>query len=163
MQLVEGFFLFEFISKDNHDLIFRNGPYFMGPQGMYLNQWTPDFDPYLDVPKAISVWVRLPNLPIHCWTPSSLQTIGNRLGKYIDKENPKDQYSCACIYVEVDLEAGLPEVMKLMVGDWQHFQKLDYEQLPFKYRHCHEYGHFQKNCPKIPHSQQEKDPEEGWQ
>lgn len=29
--LGRGFFLFEFTSKDDKDLIFRNGPYFMGP------------------------------------------------------------------------------------------------------------------------------------
>jgi hypothetical protein len=32
-----GFFLFEFISKEDRDLIFRSGPYFMGPKGLYLN------------------------------------------------------------------------------------------------------------------------------
>jgi hypothetical protein len=63
--------------------------------------------------------------------------------------------------VEVDLEVGLPEAVKLKVGDWQHFQKLDYEQLPFKCRGCHEYGHFQRNCPKNPN--QEKEEGEGWQ
>jgi hypothetical protein len=41
-----------------------------------------------------------------------------------------------------------PEAIKLKVGDWQHYQKLDYEQLSFKCRGCHEYGHFQRNCPK---------------
>ena len=39
-----GFFIFEFISKEDRDLIFRNGPYFMGPQGLYLNRWNPDFN-----------------------------------------------------------------------------------------------------------------------
>jgi hypothetical protein len=113
-----GFFLFEFISKEDQDLIFRSGPYFMGPQGLYLNRWTPDFDPAVDVPKAVLVWVRLPNLSIHCWNPSSLQTIGNRLGRFINKDDPKGQYSCTQICVEVDLEAGLPEEIKLTVGKW---------------------------------------------
>jgi hypothetical protein len=63
--------------------------------------------------------------------------------------------------VEVDLEIGLPEAVKLKVGEWQHLQKLDYEQLPFKCRGCHEYGHFQRNCPKTLHT--EKTGEEGWQ
>jgi hypothetical protein len=156
-----GYFIFEFISQEDRDLIFRNGPYFMGTQGLYLNRWTPSFDPASEVPKDVPVWVRLPNLPIHCWNSSSLQAIGNGLGHYIDRADPKDQYSCARICVEVDLEVGLPEAVKLKVGDWHHFQKLDYEQLPFKCRGCHEYGHFQRNCPKNLHI--EKAGDEGWQ
>jgi hypothetical protein len=156
----KGFYIFEFISQEDRDLIFRNGPYFMGAQGLYLNRWTPNFDPALEIPKDVPVWVRLPNLPIHCWNPASLQAIGNGLGHYIDKADPKDQYSCARICVEVDLEVGLPEAVNLKVGEWQHLQKLDYEQLPFKCRGCHDYGHFQRNCPK---ALQEKEREEGWQ
>ena len=53
------------------------------------------------------------------------------------------------------------EAIKLKVGDWQHFQKLDYEQFLFKCRGCHEYGHFQRNCSKIPII--EKAGDEGWQ
>jgi hypothetical protein len=129
-------------------LVLNSGPYFMGPQGIYLNQWTPDFDPVVDVPKVVLVWVRLPNLPIHCWNPSSLQTIGNRLGRFINKADLKCRYSCARICVEVDLEVGLSEAIKLTVEKWNHYQKLDYEQLSFKCRGCHEYGNFQKHCPK---------------
>ena len=73
---------------------------------------------------------------------------------------PKAQYACARICVEVDLKAGLPEAIKLTVGKWSHFQKLDYEQLPFKCRGCHEYGHFIRNCPKQTEIQQYK--VEGW-
>jgi hypothetical protein len=61
-----------------------------------------------------------------------MQAIGNGLSKYIDKDNPKDQYSHARICVEVDLESGLPEAIKLTVGDYHHFQKLNYEKIPFK-------------------------------
>ena len=85
--------------------------------------------------------------------------IGNALGKYIDKADNKGQYSCARICVEVDLEAGLPEAVKLKAGDWLYYQKLDYEQLPFKCRQCHEHGHFQRNCPK----NQSSEEGEGWQ
>ena len=82
------------------------------------------------------------------------------MGKFIDRENNKDQYDCARIYVEVDLEVGLPEAIKIKVGSWSHSQKLDYEQLLFKCRGCHEYGHFARNCPKK--SEEEKEKEEVW-
>eukprot|EP00253_Pinus_taeda_P027962 PITA_27962 len=102
--LGQGFFLFKFSSKEDKDLIFHNGPYFMGPQGLYLNRWMPDFDPAVDVPSVVPIWVRLPNLPVHCWNWDSLKHIGNALGKFIDRANSKDQYHCARICVEVDLE-----------------------------------------------------------
>ena len=89
----------------------------MDPQGLYLNRWNPDFDPAIDVPKAVPVWVRLPNLLIHCWTSSSMQAIENKLGKYIDKAHPKDNYSCARICVELDMEARIPEAIKLAVRE----------------------------------------------
>lgn len=114
--LGRGYFLFEFTSKDDKDLILQNGPYFMDPQGLYLNKWTPNFDPAVDVPKAVLVWVRLPNLPVHCGNWDSLMHIGNALGKFIDRSNNKDQYDCTRICVEVDLEVGLPEAIKINVG-----------------------------------------------
>ena len=81
------------------------------------------------------------------------------MGRYIDKAENNGQYRCARICVEIDLEVGLPEAVKLKVGSWHHYQKLDYEQLPFKCRLCHEHGHFQRNCPKI----QVPEEGEGWQ
>lgn len=61
-----GYFIFEFTSIEDRDLVFGNGLCFMGNQGLYLNKWTPDFDPSIDSPKGVPVWVQLPNLPIHC-------------------------------------------------------------------------------------------------
>eukprot|EP00253_Pinus_taeda_P026058 PITA_26058 len=157
---IQGFFLFEFTKKEDKELIFRNGPYFMGPQGLYLNKWTSDFDPIVDVPSAVPMWVHLPNLLMHCWNWESLMHIGNTLGKFIDRANNKDQFDCTRICVEVDLEIVLPEAIKIKVGSWSHIQKLDYEQLPFKCRKCHVYGHFARDCPK--NSDVEKGKEEGW-
>lgn len=100
----KGYFVFVFESGEDRSLIFRNGPYIMGAQGLYLNKWSLDFDPTQDVRTAIPVWVRLPHLPLHCWTQKSIQIIGNSLGKYINQEMRKDQYSYARICVQVDLE-----------------------------------------------------------
>lgn len=54
----------------------------------------------------------------------------------------------AKIWVEVDVEKGLLEAICLSLDNWTHAQQLDYEQLPFKCKIWHEYGHFAKNCKK---------------
>jgi hypothetical protein len=89
-----------------------------------------------------------------------LQKIGNGIGRFIDKADTKFNYTCARIYVKVDLEVGLPEAVKLSIGSWFYYQKIDYEHLPFKCKNCREHGHFQRNCPKAqtPH----KEDSEGW-
>ena len=77
-----------------------------------------------------------------------METIENKLGKYIDRAESKDQYSCARICVEVDLETGFPEAINLTMEDWSQIHDLNYEHLPFKCLHCHGYGHFARNCKK---------------
>eukprot|EP00253_Pinus_taeda_P005656 PITA_05656 len=105
----------------------------MDSRGLYLNKWTLDFDLELDIPSAVPFWVHLPHLPLHCWGDESVRAIGNAVGKYIDRSEPKDNMqACTRICVEVDLGRGLPEEIKLKVDDWSHIQQLDYEQIPFK-------------------------------
>ena len=57
--------------------------------------------------------------------------------------------ACARICIEVDLGKGLPEAIKLKVDNWTHIQQLDYEQIPFKCKVCHEYNHFANRCSKF--------------
>ena len=45
---------------------------------------------------------------------------------------------------------------------WEHMQKVDYEQLPFKCKKFHEYCHFIKKCPKVVQETSKKNQEEGW-
>ena len=114
----------------------------MGPQGLYLNKWTPDFDPSQDVSSDVPIWVRLPHLPLHCWNLESLEIIGNNLGKFIDRDERKYQYACTRICVEVDLEIGLPKAIQLIVAEWSYIQELDYEKILFKCWFFHGYGNF---------------------
>lgn len=78
-----------------------------------------------------------------------MKTIDDTLGTYINKVEPKDgMFSRARICVEEDLEKGFPEVVQLTLDNWTHIQPVDYEQLLFKCKQCHEYGNFAKHCPK---------------
>jgi len=61
-----GYYTFLFETKEDQNLIFRNGPYFMHSRGLYVNRWSPHFDLEMDIPNAVPVWVRFPHLPLHC-------------------------------------------------------------------------------------------------
>jgi hypothetical protein len=102
------------------------------------------------IPSIVLVWVRLPHLPLHCWGDDALKCIRDSLGKGIDKsELGMSMYTYAIICVEVDLEKGLLEAIKLSLDGWTHVHKLDYEKLPFKCKSCHEYGHFAETALRI--------------
>jgi hypothetical protein len=101
----KGFYTFFFEFKEDRDLIFQNGSYFMGPWAMYLDRWTLYFDPEVYIHIVVTVWFKLPHLPLHCWGDDVLKSIGNTLGKYIDKFEPKPPlFFCGRICAKVDLE-----------------------------------------------------------
>ena len=84
------------------------------------------------------------------------------MGKYIDRDERREQYTCARICVEVDLEIGFSKAIKLTIVDWSHVQELDYEKFPFKCRHCHGYGHFSISCKKKADEEDAKEKGEQW-
>jgi hypothetical protein len=113
----QGFFVFGFSRKEDCDLVFISGPYFMGSRGLFLGPWTLDFNLEAEI-TAAPVWGRLPHLPLHLWGTRSLEDIGNKLGLFLDRAEPKgDQFTCARICVEVNLKKGLPEAIKLSLGN----------------------------------------------
>ena len=53
-----------FENKEDKDLIFKSGTYLFGWKGIYLNRWSLYFDPRIDVPSFVPIFVWLPNLPL---------------------------------------------------------------------------------------------------
>jgi hypothetical protein len=135
----------------------------MGTTGMYLNKWTLDFSPENEIPSTFPVWVRIPFFPLHCWNDETIKNISNVMGRFINRAEPQDGLqSCARLCVELDLEKGLPEAIQLILDGWSYIQTVDYEQLPFKCKSCHEYKHFTKRCPKVIQEHPENKASEQW-
>ena len=59
-----GYFVFLLLNKEECDLVFRSGPFFMGSRGLFLAPWTLGFNLEAEI-TAAPVWVRLPHLPLH--------------------------------------------------------------------------------------------------
>jgi hypothetical protein len=66
----------------------------------------------------------------------------------------------AKIYVEIDIQAGLPEVLEI---DWRNqliTQRLDFLGIPFRCSYCRRTGHLRRDCHKFPRPDIDLDPAE---
>lgn len=77
-----------------------------------IQPWFPEFNPLTIKTWATPVCVTLPNLPLQWIRVDFLPAIGNALGRFvkIDSDRIANGFiSFVCIYVELDLGAGLSE------------------------------------------------------
>jgi hypothetical protein len=75
--------------------------------------------------------------------------IGNFLGDFLDADmtfEETKQRKVARVLVSLNVREGLGEEVDLRWGSFTHTQKLDYENVPFRCRRCHQYGHLITNC-----------------
>ncbi|XP_010693202.1 uncharacterized protein LOC104906181 [Beta vulgaris subsp. vulgaris] len=128
---------------------------------MIVKPWTPDFSFKEEVLKIIPIWVKLPNLPLNCWSPDSLSRIGSLLGipLYADESTSKQmRISFARILVEIDVTKE--KTQSIMVEDANGKiikQDVRYDWWPPFCQKCQKIGHNcgekqfkpQQNKPKV--------------
>lgn len=80
------------------------------------------------------------------------------------KKNQKQVFSLVPAFVLRQIQKkGLPEAIILKLDNWKHTQILDYEQLPYKFKTCHEYGHFAKHFKNTQQNPDQNNKEDQWQ
>jgi hypothetical protein len=89
----------------------------------------------------------------------TIRNIENNLEKNIVQAEPKGvlQY-CDRILVEVDLKKGLPEAINLILDNWSYLQKVDSEQLCFKFKVTMNTDTLLRISPKIPQNPIQQNP-----
>jgi hypothetical protein len=146
----KGFFTAVFMNLEDKDRVFEGGPYFHASAGLYMQPWKENFSPEKETFKKVPVWLRFYSLPLDYWFPSTFEAIGNKLGKYVKTSEAtlKGRYtSYARICIEMDVSGALPEAISLEFRDEEWIQNIDYEQIPFRCRRCHEHDHLIRECP----------------
>lgn len=146
----KGFFTVVFSNLEDKDRVFEGGPYFLASAGLYMRPWKPNFVPEKESFTQFPVWIRLFSLPIDYWGLNALKQIGDKLGTFVKASEAtmqKRYTSYARICVELNVSGALHEGLWLEYRDEEYFQALDYEQIPFRCRKCHEHGHLIRDCP----------------
>lgn len=99
------------------------------------------------------MWIRLPRLPLTCWSEDSLSRIGSVLGKPVCADECTSQQkhiSYARMLVEVDITK--PLIYKVPIEDEKGLiteQHVYYEWVPMFCQKCHVVGHICKENKAI--------------
>jgi hypothetical protein len=149
-----GFFIFNFSIEADCQRGMEQGPWLWGSFGLSMQRWFLDFNPLTMNSMTTPVWVRLPNLPLHFYTPSFLPTLGNVLGRFINIDIDwitKGFVTFTRICVEIDLIQGIPD---MIIIDWTkddpYTQLVDYENTSFRCHSCQQTLHLQATFPLSP-------------
>jgi hypothetical protein len=132
----------------------------VGNGSLMLKRWRLSFNPSTEYFSYRHLWVLLPGLPLQLWNQQALELIGSSLGRFLTVDTASlasSDRKMAKIMVELDIHAGLPEVLNI---DWRghHFaQRLDYLGIPFRCSFCRRTGHLRRDCYKYPPTEPEAD------
>ncbi|KNA03835.1 hypothetical protein SOVF_205340, partial [Spinacia oleracea] len=102
----EGYFIFQFSSKKDRDVVLMAGPYSFFNRQVIVKPWAAKFNFQEEILRVIPLWVRLPNLPLNCWGSDSLSRIGSVIGVplFADECTSKQlRVSFARLLIEVDV------------------------------------------------------------
>ncbi|XP_028757803.1 uncharacterized protein LOC114716908 [Neltuma alba] len=126
-----------------------------GPQHCILVQrWMPYFDPFKNQLGRIVTWVRLPDIPMHCYNSHCITKVGERIGRpfqvdlntlldRMDSNAKVERGRYARLCVELDLQKQL--VPRLIVAN-EAFN-MGHEGLNLICFECGIYGHRREVCP----------------
>jgi hypothetical protein len=160
--LQNGWLGFIFNSPEDTALILgRFWPFDGG--SLMLKRWRLGFNPTSEFFSHRHIWVLLPGLPLQLWNQRAFEHIGASLGRFLRVDSTSLEASdrrMAKIYVEIDIQAGLPEVLEI---DWRNqlfSQRLDYLGIPFRCSFCRRTGHLRRDCSKFPPPDVDLDPAE---
>lgn len=70
------------------------------------------------------LWVRLPNLPLNCWSATTLSKIASRLGRPIFADectNKQTRVSFARVLIEIDISQGMLDEVEIVDSTGRSF------------------------------------------
>lgn len=71
----EGYFVVKVGNPHEKTRLLAKGPYPIANLPLIIREWVAGFNFETEVLKEVPLWVRLPNLPLTCWSGDSLSRI----------------------------------------------------------------------------------------
>ena len=147
-----GWIVYKFKNEDDKLEVLNKGPYLIYGRPLILKSMPEFFDFSRSEMSSVPVWIKLPCLPLKCWTSKCLSKIASQIGKPIqcDKLTANmERISYARVLVEVNLMEDLPSSIQIVLPNGSLLvQPVFFESLPLFCRKCSLIGHSTDNCGK---------------
>ncbi|KAK1270522.1 hypothetical protein QJS04_geneDACA004225 [Acorus gramineus] len=146
-----GFFLVQFNLEEDMLAVLEGGPWTMSNRPFIIRKWMMESRMEQSQLTSISVWIRLPNLPLHLWTPTGIGKVTSAIGTPLFMDTAtcmQTHISYATVCVEI--EAGQPLCDSISVihnGEVEHYH-VQYEWKPIACSACSTFGHDNAMCGK---------------
>lgn len=145
----DGYFIINFQSKDDMHTVLYSGPHMFYGKPAIVKPWSAKFDFHAEILRVVPLWVKFPNLPLHCWSPNTLSRIGSTLGVPVCADSCTSRQlrvSFARLLVEIDVTQPLLNTISIeLPGGTMQEQKVVYEWTPPFCTSCNKVGH---DCAK---------------
>lgn len=149
-----GWLIYKFNNEVDRLAVLKGGPYLVFGRPLILKEMPEFFDFNLAEICKVPVWIKLPNLPLRCWSLKSLSKIASMVGKPLQSDmltSSMARLSYARILIELDLRKPLRDHIAVSLPNGVLIdQEIIYETLPKFCSHCHVMGHLEAFCSKVP-------------
>nr|XP_011471035.1 PREDICTED: uncharacterized protein LOC105353497 [Fragaria vesca subsp. vesca] len=113
-QLVNGWFALELTHVEDVDFILEHRPWFVKGRIFHIRRWSLSFHSATAEIETLIIWIRLPNFPLHHWSPEGIEATVGVLGRFIkvdDRTLNGDNYIFARLKMEIDLRTPLKRIL----------------------------------------------------
>ncbi|KAJ6298456.1 hypothetical protein OIU76_019582 [Salix suchowensis] len=148
-----GWLIYKLKNEKDKLAVLRGGPYLVFGRPLMLREMPEFFNFNSSEMSTLLVWVKLPNLPLSCWSEICLSKIASVIGNPIQCDmltSSMTRLSYARVLVEIDLLKKLRDYVKVCLPNGEVIeQQIIYETLPKFCSHCNVIGHLVETCTKF--------------
>ncbi|XP_028553747.1 mucin-5AC-like [Dendrobium catenatum] len=153
ISLSDGFFLFKFSCREDFEMVWNKGAWFIFGKPFIFRKWTSHFSPKREDFTSVPIWFKIHDLPLCCWTPVGISKIATKIGAPVAVDSltaSKSRLTYARVCVLVDASATYPAFVPITVEGKLFNLVIQYEWRPSICDFCKSFNHTSEFCPTNP-------------
>ncbi|GLJ51694.1 hypothetical protein SUGI_1098710 [Cryptomeria japonica] len=142
----QRFFIILFEEGVVRDNILNQQNWFVNKHALYLQPWTPNFNPIPLVHYFAPIWIKLYNLPIKYWGDGFLEKVGRTIGTLLEVDVDDEANLRKYAKLRVATVRCIPKIITLLTvnGEWR--QQLEIEKEIHQCQRCGSRMHGEMDC-----------------